>query len=88
MTELLTKAFEEAAKLPQDIQNQMARRFLSELQPYRQTNRTLRSDAMSSGKPQLELRALVGLIDEPLDVDTYLEEVRGPAWERKLDGPA
>ena len=33
------------------------------------------------------LDALVGLIKEPVDVDTYLEETRGPAYDPRLDPP-
>ncbi|CAN5255129.1 hypothetical protein BH18GEM1_BH18GEM1_16720 [soil metagenome] len=33
------------------------------------------------------LRKLVGLIREPLDVDAYLAEARGPAYDPDLDGP-
>ena len=32
------------------------------------------------------LRRLVGLLDERIDVDAYLEETRGPAWQAGRDG--
>jgi AbrB family looped-hinge helix DNA binding protein len=32
------------------------------------------------------LEALRGLISEPVDVDAYLAETRGPAWKPSLDG--
>ena len=31
------------------------------------------------------LRALVGLVREPLDVDEYLSRARGAGWSRELD---
>jgi AbrB family looped-hinge helix DNA binding protein len=33
------------------------------------------------------LRRLVGLIRDKVDVDAYLAESRGPAWDSALDGP-
>jgi len=33
------------------------------------------------------LDALVGLINEPVDVDRYLEETRGPAYDPRIDPP-
>jgi AbrB family looped-hinge helix DNA binding protein len=35
--------------------------------------------------PADPLRKLVGLIEEPVDVDAYLAETRGPAWDEELD---
>ena len=32
------------------------------------------------------LRRLVGLLPSHIDVDAYLEETRGPAWQPSLDG--
>ncbi len=32
------------------------------------------------------LRRLVGLLPHHIDVDAYLEETRGPAWQPNLDG--
>lgn len=32
------------------------------------------------------LRRLVGLLPRHIDVDAYLEETRGPAWQPDLDG--
>ena len=32
------------------------------------------------------LRRLVGLLPNHIDVDAYLEETRGPAWQPDLDG--
>ena len=32
------------------------------------------------------LRRLVGLLPNHIDVDAYLEETRGPAWQPELDG--
>lgn len=32
------------------------------------------------------IRRLRALLAEPLDVDAYLEEARGPAWDPTLDG--
>ena len=32
------------------------------------------------------LRKLVGLLPHHIDVDAYLEETRGPAWQPDLDG--
>ena len=36
----------------------------------------------------LPLRRMVGLIGERVDVDAYLAESRGPAWDAALDEPA
>ena len=36
--------------------------------------------------PADPLRRLVGLLPSPIDVDAYLEETRGPAWQPDLDG--
>ena len=32
------------------------------------------------------IRRLVGLLPRHIDVDAYLEETRGPAWQPALDG--
>ena len=49
-------------------------------------NAVVRDLADLISEPRPALRALVGLIDEPLDVDAYLENSRGPAWDAELDG--
>ncbi len=36
--------------------------------------------------PADPLRRLVGLLPSHIDVDAYLEETRGPAWQPDLDG--
>lgn len=36
--------------------------------------------------PSDPLEALRGLISEPVDVDAYLAETRGPGWLPELDG--
>ena len=36
--------------------------------------------------PADPLRRLVGLLPSHIDVDVYLEETRGPAWQPSLDG--
>lgn len=89
MTELLARAFEEASKLPQEIQDRLAQKFLSELHPFeRRDSKTTGQVAAETVVPRPALQALVGLIDEPLDVDAYLERTRGPAWDPDLDGGA
>lgn len=35
--------------------------------------------------PESPFQKLVGVIKEKTDVDRYLEETRGPAWNKKLD---
>jgi|GEM_PF-5632039 len=88
MTELLGKAFAAMSKLPQDIQNQVAERLLNETLSYSQQGTDKHPTVRAPTQPGASLQALVGLIDEPVDVDAYLEECRGPAWDPKLDGGA
>ena len=89
MTELLARAFEEASRLPQEVQDELAQRVLAELRPSQQLDGKSRSQvAEETVVPRPALQALVGLIDRPLDVDAYLERTRGPAWDADLDGGA
>ncbi len=36
--------------------------------------------------PVEPLRRLVGLLSRRIDIDAYLQETRGPAWQPDLDG--
>ena len=89
MTELLARAFEEASKLPQEVQDELAQRVLAELRPIGELEgKTHGQVAGETVVPRPALQALVGLLDGPLDVDAYLERTRGPAWDADLDGGA
>lgn len=79
MSELLDRAFKVLAELPEEQQDEVARLLLDEVLP------RLREQGQGT-EPREALEALVGLIDETLDVDEYLEETRGPAWNAELDG--
>lgn len=87
MTELLNRAFEEMAKLPQDLQDKVAQRLLEEFLPLAQRRASGAGQRVAEAAvPHAGLRALVGLLPGPFDVDSYLAEARGPAW-RRSDGP-
>ena len=89
MTELLARAFEEASRLPQEVQDELAQRVLAELRNSgKLVGRTHTQVEGETVVPRPALQALVGLIDQPLDVDAYLERTRGPAWDADLDGGA
>ena len=89
MTELLARAFEEASRLPQEVQDELAQRVLAELRPIGELEgKTHGQIAGEAVVPRPALKALVGLLDGPLDVDVYLERTRGPAWDADLDGGA